>query len=180
MSGKHAPSSGWSFYASLTRAVVVGAVALGLVIAIVMVTLGSKETESAQPQTPGSATPTLTASPSVSPSPTSSVSDEPTPSPSPTETGPPGFNLSISVLNSTTRNGLAARIRAKLVDEGYRRVTSGNTPPEQRTRIYYRPGAEEAADAIVKLIPELGEPVEASADTPKGAVVIILAKDFQG
>jgi hypothetical protein len=177
--GKHAPSSSWSFYASLARAAVVGTIGLGLIIAIVMVTLGSNGSRpSAEPPEPIPST--LTPTPSPSPTGSDIVVDTPSPSPSPTLTGPPGFRSSISVLNGTDRNGLAARIRAKLVDEGYLRVTSGNTEPTRRTVIYYRDGAREAADAIVELVPELGDPVPAEEDTPKGAVVIVLGSDFQG
>lgn len=178
MPGKHAPSSPWSFYASVARAAVVGTIALGLIVAIVMVTLGSGDRGTAAPEGPPvtTITPTTDVDPSEEPSGSPSV----TPSPSPSETGPPGFTAAISVLNATDRSGLAARIRAKLVDEGYRRVTSGNAEPSDRTRLYYRGRSREAADAISRLIPELGEPVPAEADTPKGAVVIILGSDFQG
>lgn len=180
MSGKHAPSSGWSFYASLTRAVVVGAIALGLIVAIVMVTLGSDAGKSAKPPEPPVSTITPTSTGSVIPTDEPTV-ESPSPEPSPSETGPTGFKLSVSVLNGTDRSGLAARIRAKLVDEGYRRATSGNTGSVVSTKIYYRGDASrDAAEAIVKLIPELGEPIQAEADTPKGSVVIILGSDFQG
>lgn len=84
------------------------------------------------------------------------------------------------MLNATDRNGLAARIRAKLVDEGYLRVTSGNAEETERTAIYYRAGSLEAAQAIVRLVPELGDPVPAEEDTPKGAIVLILGSDFRG
>lgn len=178
--GKHAPKSPGSFYASLARAGVIGAVALGLIVVIVAVTLGSNDTTATpgadRPSTPVDATGTPTAS--VEPTDGTSLPPEETTSPTPT--GPPGARTVISVLNGTDRNGLAARIRAKILDAGYVKVTSANGKTTKRTIVYYRPGSQAVAEDLITLIPELRRAEPADEDTPKGAVVIVLGSDFDG
>lgn len=178
MPGKHAPKSSASFIVSLARAGVIGAVALALIVVIVAVTLGSNDTTA----TPDAdrATPTVgaTVTPSAEPTDDTGLPHEETATPTPS--GPPGARTTISVLNGTDRSGLAARIRAKITDAGYLKVTSGNAETTKRTVVYYRPGSQAVAEDLMTLIPELRTLEPAGTDTPKGAVVIVLGSDFDG
>jgi hypothetical protein len=65
---------------------------------------------------------------------------------------PPARNtVAVSILNGTTRNGLAATTATRLKSLGYRTVTTGNTPGQTGpTVIYYRATAKLAADQLAR------------------------------
>ena len=70
----------------------------------------------------------------------------------PTVVEPPARDaVTVSVLNGTTRAGLAATTATQLKGLGYSKVTSGNTPAQAGpTTVYYRDGAQPAADQLAK------------------------------
>ena len=64
---------------------------------------------------------------------------------------PPRDVVAVSVLNGTTRAGLAATTATQLKGLGYTKVTSGNTSTQNGpTTVYYRKGARPAADQLAK------------------------------
>ena len=87
--------------------------------------------------------------------------------------------VTVSVLNGTTRPGLAATTATQLKSLGYTKVTSGNTRTQTGpTTVYYRQGAKPAADQVAKDLQTQtitaidGTPLAQS--TPAGTQVVVV------
>jgi maltose-binding protein MalE len=171
--GKHAPESPASFILSVSRAAAGALVVLGVVAVIAVAATGSNK----KPTAKSSITPTVTRTthpPSSSPSTQSSVSLTPTASAS---TAP---KVTVNVLNGTTRTGIARALATKLTAEHYLVKTVATEPKHQTvTTIYYRPGGQAAAEALLAAHQELGKVAPAISSTPTNAeLTVILGDDY--
>ena len=87
----------------------------------------------------------------------------------PTEATPPARGtVGVSVLNGTTRAGLAATTATTLKTLGYTKVAAGNTAAQTGpTVVYYREGARIAADQLAKdLQAETVSPLDGTSLAP--------------
>ena len=109
---------------------------------------------------------------------------EPTPRTTTVETRaerPPARNtVAVSVLNATTRSGLAATTATRLKSLGYATVTTGNTSTQNGpTAIYYREAAKLAADQLARdmqvhtVTPIAGTPIAQTAPSTAQLVVVL-------
>ena len=173
MPGKHAPESPASFILSVSRAAAGALVVLGVVAVIAVAATGSNKKPTAKSSTP---VVTRTTHP-----PTSSPSTVPT-TPTPTATAPTAApKVTVNVLNGTTRNGIAHALATKLAAEHYLVKTVATEPKHQTvTTIYYRPGAQAAAEALLAAHQELGKVAPATSSTPTNAMLtVILGDDYR-
>jgi hypothetical protein len=167
--GKHAPESPASFYLSVARAAGGALVVLGIVVVIALAATGSnKGTPQAKTTTKPRTTATVTHPPTTSA----------TASPSPTARAPK--DITVNVLNGTGRSGLAKRVAGTLTDDGYNVKTIGNAPQLQSaTTVYYRPGHQAEARALLRQHPDLGKIAPATSSTPTNAfITVILGNDY--
>jgi hypothetical protein len=126
-------------------------------------TLTSADTPTATPP-PGQSTPTRTPTPT------------PTPTPAPT---PLAAKASVIILNQSGVSGLAAQVRDRLQAGGWT-VTGiddfrGNVPA---TTVYYPPGLQAAAKALMAQFPEIGRIRPAFSGISATQLTVILSKDF--
>jgi len=140
MPGKHAPESSASFLYSLARSVGGALAAVGVMVVLVVALLNRGGDEPL-------------GSPAISPRPSSSRTTSPTPSPStstptPTPTVLAPANVTVSVLNGTSRHGLASQTANEIKAEGYKVSTVGNTAAIAHSTIFYRPGHKAEALAF--------------------------------
>lgn len=99
----------------------------------------------------------------------------------PTDAAPPArSNVVVSVLNGTTRAGLAARTATTLKGLGYRTLTIGTaTAKAGPTVVYHRDDAKPAADQLatdlqVDTVTALGGTPFAQSAAPDTQVVVVL------
>jgi hypothetical protein len=147
-------------------------VVLGVVAVIAVAATGSNKKPTAKSSTPRVTT--TTHPPTVSPS---AVATSPTPTAS-ASTAP---KVTVNVLNGTTRTGIARALATKLASEHYLVKTVATEPKHQTvTTIYYRPGAQAAAEALLAAHQELGKVAPATSSTPTNAMLtVILGDDYK-
>lgn len=179
MPGKHAPDSPASFYWSLARAATGAAAALGLVVAIVLVAVNSRDGSPA-------ATPTETGTGRATPTQvrTTEPTDEPTTVTSPTEEQlVPRARIRVDVLNGTDTAGLAADTAEDIRSEGYERILVGNADADgrpYRTTIFYEEGFEDEAQRLLADVPSLLRIRPKRATTQgEGNLTVILGDDYE-
>lgn len=161
------------------------AVAVVLLVGVLILAFGENEdsTEAGAP-TAAVATPSpaptlqLTPTPLASPPPSASPSPSPSRSPRPSAT-PSVARPSVVVLNQTVVTGLAAKVRDRLEAGGWT-VTGiddfrGNVPA---TTVYYPPGLQAAARALMAQFPEIGRIRPAFPGISTTQLTVILGKDF--
>lgn len=168
MPGKHAPGSSRSFYLSLAKAASGAIAVVALIAVVVVVALQSGDEE---PQARGTRPPAATASPAASPT------AAPTAAPSPTRTP---SEITVAVLNGTTRPGLARGTADRVRREGYKVVTVGNAEePAERSTIFYRSGARADALALQVKFPEFGAVEQAGPALAREALLtLVIGADF--
>jgi hypothetical protein len=167
MPGKHAPASPKSFYLSLARSGsgVAVVVALIVLVAVFAVRSGGEP----EPKRASTATGAPTGAP------TAEATVRPTLSPEQS----PGPEATVSVLNGTTRAGIARRTADRVRKAGYTVVRVGNTTPRDTSTIFYALGAREAALALQKDFPEFGALEEATpAQAREATLTLIIGADF--
>jgi hypothetical protein len=141
--GKHSSPESATFWRS---AFIVAARRFGVVLLILLVALGLwrlviRRDEAGQPseEIPGEESGAL---PGVDFS----------PDPSPTPSGPGGGGK-VQVLNGSGAADKSSAAEAKLEQAGYEVLAKANSSrPYPKTTIFFQPGSQEAADAIVSLI----------------------------
>ena len=173
MPGKHAPESPTSFYLSVARAVGGALVVLGVVALIAIAAVGSNNKKT--PKAGSTVTPKATATHSVRVSPTVSATASPSVH--------PNSKVTINVLNGTTTAGLARRAGETLSGDGYvvKKVDNCGCGTQSTTTIYYRPGEQADAQALLRKHPELGriKPVSSSIPfTSSALLTVVLGTDY--
>jgi cytoskeletal protein RodZ len=168
--GKHAPVSSRSFFLSLARAAS-GALAVVAVIVVVAILATRSGDDNPAPRTPRvESSPTRRAAPSPTPA--------PTPTPSAVAARDPS-EVTVLVLNATTRSGLARRTAERLRQAGYDIVDTGNAPATDQSTIFYAPGARADALALSRRFPELGVLETATkAMARRARLTVVLGADF--
>jgi hypothetical protein len=148
--------------------------------------LGSASTGSSGSSDPGpddqqSAAPTapVTTSPTTKPTATSTASPS-SPSSSATSVAPSvNRKATVTVLNSTSRSGLAKSAAGKLSGAGWRASSGGNQSFSGSTTVFYTQDRLKAtAQAIAKDLG--GYPVKQSTAYGSSGVFVILAGDYPG
>lgn len=97
-----------------------------------------------------------------------------------TTTLQPPATLTVQVLNSTERNGLAAALTDKLAGLGYRTVEPDNYPdPLDISRVWYREGLQgEAGRLAEQAVPDAS--VEQYAGSLDVDILVVLGASYQG
>jgi hypothetical protein len=92
----------------------------------------------------------------------------------------PVSQVTVNVLNATTRAGLARTVATKLTKDGYTVKKVDNASAQQAsTTIYYQPGDKAEAQALLKAHPELGRIQAATSAIPTNALLtVILGTDY--
>jgi hypothetical protein len=133
------------------------------------------------PRTPSTSTarPTTTP-PTATPSASTGSPTTPPPASQPPVTDPrPAARGHVVVFNETVHRGLAARFAAQLQSEGWSvdgiGTWRGNVPA---TTVYYPPGLEPRARALMAEHDEVGRIRPAFPGISRTAITVILAKDF--
>jgi cytoskeletal protein RodZ len=86
--------------------------------------------------------------------------------------------VSVLVLNSTTRTGLAARFVERLDALGYQTPEPTNYPtPLDQSRVWYVEGFELEAAAVAELIPDALVEVSPQ-ESPRAAITVVLGASF--
>ncbi len=144
----------------------------------------------ASPTTRGAAATTLatattrSAPTTTAPSPTTTAPSPTTTAPSPTTTTEAGprdpSEVEVLVLNSTTRDFLAAAVSEDLAALGYVVLEPDNYRPTLATsRVWYAPGFAAEAFELGAQVPDAQ--IEANpADDPAADIVVVLGTSFQG
>ena len=172
MPGKHAPESSASFLLSLGRSVGGALAAVGVMVALVLVLLNRGGGDSSL-GSPAIDAPSPTVSRTASPSPTPTT---PTASPSANVLAP--SRVTVAVLNSTNRSGLAARTADEIKAAGYKIAQVGNTASLAKSTIFYRPGRKEEALALQEAFPAFTVVRQGTASQTEFLRVVIGA-DFE-
>ena len=113
----------------------------------------------------GAVTSTAKACPSSSP--TVSATREPEPG-----------QVRLSLLNGTSRNGLATQVAAALSARGFVLLSQGTAPAALSgpSRITYGPGAQAQADVLARHV--VGSVVDTDPRLAPGTVLLVLGEDF--
>lgn len=138
-------------------------------------TSGGDSTSSTVAETTGSSSTTSTTTSTTTTS-TTSTSTTTT-----TLAGPlPPTEVTVRVLNSTTRSGIAAALTADLAALGYQMIEQDNYRPTLAdTFVYYAEGFEEEAAVVAQNV-EGGIVAENPAPDPSANVLIILGTNYPG
>jgi len=171
MPGKHAPKSPRSYYLSLGRAAAGVAGAIALVVVLAVVAFGNRGTKTAAPP-PSS-------SPSATPSVSSPPLDSSTPTPTPTPTVRAPSTITVSILNGTSRGGLASRTRPQIAAAGYKVIRVGNASNAAKSTIFYAPGYAAEASALQRRFPAFTVIKPADSSVPGGVnLTLVLGSDY--
>lgn len=99
-----------------------------------------------------------------------------------TTVAPAGLNpseISVRVLNSTPRGGLAATVTANLLDLGYLMLEQGNySPTLTTTTIFYIPGYADVAGDLAAELPGAVSVEENPAGTPSADLLVVLGSSY--
>lgn len=174
--GKHAPSSPSSFYTSLGRHAA-AAVAVVAVVALV-IAMATRDDEEATLGGQPSVSPTV----SVSPTATSSASTSSSASPAETREPLERSEVIVTVLNGTTRAGLASQTSERIVQAGFRVLTVDNAEPRPKTVIFYRKDFEPEARLLYEDFPDLLRIKPAAGNDevdPEAMLTVILGSDYR-
>jgi hypothetical protein len=161
-----------------TVIVVVGSLC---VVALGLLYLSDRTTESDLPDAAGTSTTVPSPSMSVQASPSPNVSPELTPEPTSTPVAPVVSpvvpDVSVDVLNQSAVSGLGARAAAVLADAGW---TVGQvddaTLGTPSTTLYVPVGLESAAASFVEAFPSVGRTRPAFEGLSVGALTLVLAQ----
>jgi LytR cell envelope-related transcriptional attenuator len=139
--GKHESGSKRSFYLSVATSTLRGLILVALVVlGIVGLTKLFPQNTSAGVTPPPSVT---VGEPSASGSPTTS------PSPTDRRKARPKSQVTVQVLNGTSRPGLAAEVTSRLKSDGYKTKTPDNYSPKiETTIIYYQSDSQPEAQRL--------------------------------
>lgn len=197
MTGRHAAPGRGRLVSDIIRLVVIVlvlfAVIVGGAIAITNwlssdddpIALGStttttnQESSSTTSTAASSSTSGATTSTTVADATTTSAATTTTTAPTTTTTTiRPPADVTVLVLNSTSRNGLASRVSDTLEALGYTTVEPTNYDPALDTsRIWYAPGFESEAEVLAEAIPDgIIEPF--SGDDAEADIVVVLGASF--
>jgi LCP family protein required for cell wall assembly len=103
-----------------------------------------------------------------------------TTAPSPAKVPAPS-KVTVTVRNSTPRQGLAARATTALDRLGFNASNGGNAAPAARTTLFHAPGADAAARGAARALKGGGRVARAPrAGLAAGEVVLVLGADFGG
>jgi hypothetical protein len=137
-----------SFYSSLARHIAGAVAVLAVVVLVVVLATSDDDGAGIGASTPD---PTNTGTTQAEPSATPTPTDQATP----TRDARSRSEITVVVLNGTTRSGLASRTKERLVAAGYTVVRIGNTDqPADRTTIHFRPGALPEAELVLEDFPD--------------------------
>ena len=101
-----------------------------------------------------------------------------TPSPAPTRTVLPADQITVEVLNGTSRSGLARSTGKKISDAGYRLMKVGNSTTRfAKSTIFYQPGRRGEALALQKDFPEFTV-LRQSAATGGAILRVVIGSDY--
>lgn len=170
MPGKHAPASPRSFYVSVARALGAALGAVGLMVVAVLVLLSRDNDTKLGGPVVSSPPPSVS---SRSPTPRPSVSATPSPRPAVL----PATQVTVQVLNGTTRNGLARRVSKEITDEGYRVLNVGNASRLAKSTIFYREGSRDEALAFQTIFREFTV-LQESTSTGGAMLRVVIGSDY--
>lgn len=169
MPGRHASDDTSRFRRDLFRMSLLGLLAIAAIAAITVglqLFLGGDD-----------APPTTTAPLAASTSTTTTTAPTTTTSTTTTTTLPPPREpeeLTVLVLNSTRRSGLAGRTTARIADLGYQTLPADNySPTLDVSLVRYAEGLEREAEALAEVVPDSNLELWAEADPPPHLVVIL-------
>lgn len=133
-----------------------------------------------QPSNKGEQAGTTTAKPKTSTSSPRKSSSAPTKSTSSTSAA--AGKLPLVVLNNTTTQGLASQAKATFVAGGWQVTSVGNLKDNiLSTCAYYdpnTPGAQQAAEALMRQFPAIKRTAPKFAELPSGPIVVVLTPDY--
>lgn len=191
MPGRHASDDTSRFRRDLFRMSLLGLVAVAAIAAVTVglqVLLGGDDspppTEAPASTATTASTTTTTAPPTTSTTSTTTTTTTTTTTlpPTTTTTLPPPLEpeeLTVLVLNSTGRTGLAGRTTQRIAEQGYQTLQADNfSPTLDVSLIRYAPGREREAETLAELIPDANLELSAEADPPPH-LVVILGLSFQ-
>lgn len=183
MPGRHASDDTSRFRRDLFRMSLLGLLAIAAIAAITVglqLFLGGDD---APPTTTAplaaSTSTTTTTAPTTTTSTTTTTTTVPTTTTSTTTTTtlPPPREpeeLTVLVLNSTRRSGLAGRTTARIADLGYQTLPADNySPTLDVSLVRYAEGLEREAEALAEVVPDSNLELWAEADPPPHLVVIL-------
>jgi hypothetical protein len=145
--------------------------------------IASTPPPSTPPATATSAPPTTTPASTPTPTPTRSSAPPSTPKAAPTHSAP-AARSPLTVLNNTTRTGLADQAAQEFRDGGWSVVRVGNfTGKIPNTTVYYDPGnaaQQRAAQALAAQFPAIDRVLPRYAGLPDSVhgVIVVLAPDW--
>jgi hypothetical protein len=173
MPGKHAPASPRSFYLSAGKALGAALGAVGLMVAAVLVLLSRGGTEPTTGSPAIQSNRPVASSKNPTPKPTTT-----TPSPTPTPSVLPANQITVEVLNGTSRSGLARSTGKKISDAGYRLMRVGNSTTRfAKSTIFYQSGRRGEALAFQKDFPDFTVLRQSSATG--GAILrVVIGSDY--
>ena len=90
----------------------------------------------------------------------------------------PPAEVTVLVLNSTDRSGLAGRVTETISGLGYMTLEAANygTPLEE-SRLRYAPGFEDEAEELARVLPDMV--IEPNPEPPQADLVVVLGASFQ-
>ena len=92
----------------------------------------------------------------------------------------PAGEVTVLVLNSTGRSGLAARVTAELAALGYQMLEEDNYPTRlATTAVWYAPGFELEAQVLAENFPD-AEVEPFPGDDESADIVVVLGASFSG
>ncbi len=185
MPGRHASDDTSRFRRDLFRMSLLGVLAVAAIAAVTVglqVLLGGDDspppTTAPASTTTSTSTTTTTAPPTTATSTTTTTTTTTTTLPTTTTTTlPPPLEpgeLTVLVLNSTRRTGLAGRTTQRISEQGYRTLPADNYSPTLDTSLVrYAPGLEREAETLAALIPDANLELSPEDDPPAQLVVIL-------
>ncbi|MCW2598976.1 MAG: LytR cell envelope-related transcriptional attenuator [Frankiales bacterium] len=121
----------------------------------------------------------LTMSPTTSPCPTATASPSSQPAATGTAQPPKPQQVSLVLLNGTSRNGLAKSVGEVLVGQGFVVRGESNAPAalSGASTVTYGPGAQPAATVLGHWV--LGARLVANSKAPRGSLRVVLGSGFR-
>ena len=189
MPGRHAAPGYGGFFRELAafvaKVLISGAIIFGLVIVFQSVFSSDDDptTSTTAATTAPSAAPSTAQAITTTTQATTTTTTAPTTTTRPTTTTQPGRDpseITVLVLNSTTRGGIAADLSETLDDAGYQTLEPDNWPtPFTVSRVWWVEGFEPEGLAIARFL-EPGAIVELFQGVAQADIIIVLGASFEG